>query len=190
MKQLFNYPKALSIAVLILIGSGIACLQVWRVSPALPAPILNARAKYVSFPSPCGSIDVHLLRDYSRNSFWVSVANRGSLPIHIVTYNLFYEVRLFDKDGNELTDERAYEQITKFRMPSSEDVVTLLPGEKHLVSVDAHKPHGVMHPPPEAVYVDCILRHPSVQDFKSGKTWDALEPTSDIVTPVISLRSP
>ena len=136
------------------------------------------------------SIDAHLLRDYSKNSFRLSVSNKGRLPIQIITYSLFYEVRLFDKVGNELTDERSYQQYIKFRLPSLEDIITLRPGEKRLISVDAHTLHGVMHPSPEVAYADCILRHPIVQDFKSDKTWGRLEPANDMVTPVISLSIP
>jgi hypothetical protein len=83
--------------------------------------------------------------------FHIILTNRSDYPVVASVYAWYYEIKLFDGCGNELTNQTAYCDNLNMAGPQSKHYRLLKPGEECTVVTRAFKEGGWMPIPKEAV---------------------------------------
>ena len=89
--------------------------------------------------------------------FRLTLTNREKIPLATCIWPFLVEVRLFDRLGTKISDQRQYVERVKLPGPKQTDYVLLKPGMSVAVTVAAYDQNGLIKDMSRVDHADCIL---------------------------------
>jgi len=99
-----------------------------------------------------------LTRLEGRGQFRLSMKNVSHAAIATLPWSFFYEVRLLDDSGVQISDEKDWEQLVDLARPTKDDFLILRPGQSTSIDIRSHDWRIESHLGPEPRFADCIER--------------------------------